>query len=75
MNGFGTTTNIITNGRECGLQEETQGSLDRIKYYKKFLKDFGLGNDSDESMKCGNEPAVYPYGGYAEPYLYFDENK
>lgn len=25
-------------------------------------------------MKCGNEPPVYPYGSYAEPYLYFDKN-
>jgi hypothetical protein len=73
MSGFGTTTNIITNGRECGELLETRGNSERIFYYKQFLTHFGQGDD-EETMFCRNEPPVYPYGSYAEPYLYFDKN-
>ncbi|AMO55693.1 chitinase [Endozoicomonas montiporae] len=49
--GFGTTTMIINGGVECGGSEEVQQSKNRIEYYKKFAKLFGV-DISGEVLGC-----------------------
>jgi len=49
---FGTTTNIINGGHECGKGSETAQSTNRIKYYTAFLEWFDLPEEPEEGMSC-----------------------
>ena len=49
---FGTTTNIMNGGYECGKGSETQKSKNRISYYTSFLDHFGLPKEDEASKGC-----------------------
>lgn len=52
--GFGVTTMIINGGVECGGQEESAQSKNRIEYYKAFAKYFKYQIPADERLGCAN---------------------
>ena len=71
--GFGTTTNIINGGLECGQGGESDHSQNRLEYYQEFLSFFGLPAEDVQSMKCGSQSNGFPTGGYGESFAgYFD---
>ncbi len=39
--GFGTTTNIINGGVECGPKSNSEGQLLRAEFYLEFLRYLG----------------------------------
>lgn len=56
--GFGMTINIINGALECDLGEEQKPMLDRIGFYKHFLKKFNV-DYSNCNCSCGK---MAPYG-------------
>jgi len=59
---FGTTTNIINGGIECGQNPENSKSRSRGEYYSKWLEFFGM--PAEEGLGCGDQPyGDFPYAG------------
>lgn len=72
--GFGTTTNIINGGYECGQGgSETAESENRIEYYLDFLDYFELPADYEASMGCAGEGS-FAVDGFGHVAAYFDED-
>jgi hypothetical protein len=67
---FGTTANIINGGIECRQGFEKPQVLNRIKYYKAFLEHFGLPEEDEAGMGCGDQ-GQWPQGGASDVYGYF----
>lgn len=55
--GFGTTTNIINGGAECGW--DSPNATKRGDFYTKFLTYFGI-TDSDDNLDCDGETPGFP---------------
>jgi len=61
--GFGTTTNIINGGIECGSGGAEQVKAQaRADYFIKFLQYFGIDESTEENLGCANEKS-FPSGG------------
>ena len=58
---FGTTTNIINGGIECGQTPENSKSRSRGDYYLKWLDFFGL--PAESGLGCGSQKSYFPYAG------------
>jgi len=58
---FGTTTNVINGGIECGQNPENSKSASRGEYYLEWLAYFGL--DAETGLGCGSQTSYFPYGG------------
>jgi len=69
---FGTTTNIINGGHECGKGTETPQSAHRIEYYTAFLDWFDLPEEEEEGMSCKDQSRL-PAGGYGDAPGYFHQ--
>lgn len=69
---FGTSTNIINGGQECGGGWENEKSQSRIEYFIEFLDYFDLPAEDEETMTCGNQSSSFPDGGYGDAVAYFD---
>lgn len=69
LGGFGTTTNIINGGFECGTGFETAKSANRVKYYKALLDFFNVETTQEEetAMNCGGEKKFGANGTGAAP--------
>lgn len=67
---FGTTTNIINGGLECGYAGDKQRS--RGEYYTEWLKFFNLPAEGD--LECANQPNRFPDGGSGDVAMYYDES-
>ena len=67
---FGTTTNIMNGGYECGKGSETDKSRNRISYYTAFLDHFDLDKEDEASMGCKSQ-SKFPAGGYGDAKAYF----
>ncbi len=52
QNRFGTTTNIINGGIECGRGAPTPGDQDRVGYFKRYLSIMGLPTPPDNLLYC-----------------------
>ena len=50
--GFGTTTNVINGGVECGGSTENSKAYDRGQYFLKWLDFFGLPAEAESSLGC-----------------------
>ena len=66
---FGTTTNIINGGQECGFVSSK--AVSRGEYYLEWLNYFGL--DAEEDIGCA-EQTSFPAGGAGDVAGYWDQN-
>jgi hypothetical protein len=66
--GFGTTTNIINGGDECGW--DSPHATKRADFYDKFLDYFGI-FDTHGSRDCALETPGFPQGSAGAMPSYF----
>jgi hypothetical protein len=69
---FGTSTNIINGGQECGAGWENTKSESRIDYYTNLLDYFDLPEEDYDTKTCGGQSSSFPDGGYGDAMAYFD---
>ena len=75
LNCFGTTTNIINGGIECGGAHNT-GSENRGLYFNDWLKFFGLPTEGSSAycLGCKYMTPHFPSNGSASMLSYFDQD-
>jgi chitinase len=67
--GFGSTTNIINGGIECGGGTNTKAE-NRGRYFLEFLEEFGIDTTNETDLGCATEGS-FPVGGAGSANGYF----
>lgn len=62
---FGTTTNIINGGAECGWA--APNAVKRGEYYQAFRTHFGITDNSEDNLACAGESGFPPGSAGALP--------
>ena len=71
--GFGTTTNIINGGIECGAGHEKPQSVNRMAYYRAHAAALNVPIDSGEELGCAHQKSFDTQGGGALQ-IYWDQD-
>jgi len=68
LGGFGTTTNIMNGGVECGW--DSPNAAKRGEFYGRFLEFFGI-NDPNAELTCQYQTVGFPQGSAGALPSYF----
>lgn len=72
--GFGATTNIINGGLECGSGGESNGSRNRIAYYKIMADYMQVPIAADEQLGCATQSNGFSQEGAGSQNLHWDQD-